>query len=233
MRAFDFASLGGTTVTEISGSPFASQGLAPYSILPLATGDYVYVVNRQVSGSSTGVIAGFSIGLFYFPAAIIMLVAACVGESAVGVTRFDLIDGRDLYASVTLPSIMVGTVGGGTGLPSQKACLEILGLAGPGKAQALAEVCAGLCLAGELSIIGAMCSGDFSRAHRLLARGKQGADDDVVIWTNNYNGKARVFATTLGHNTATVADPRYLDLITRGLLWSVDKLDYKHFKAVK
>jgi type 1 glutamine amidotransferase len=46
----------------------------------------------------------------------------------------------------------------------------------------------------------------------------------VVVWTNNYNGKAKVFATTLGHNTATVGDPRYLDLVTRGLLWSVGKL---------
>jgi hydroxymethylglutaryl-CoA reductase (NADPH) len=96
---------------------------------------------------------------------------ACVAESAVGVTRFELAGGA-LYASVTLPDIMVGTVGGGTALPSQKACLDVLGLAGPGKAQALAEVCAALCLAGELSIIGALCSGDFSRAHRLLARGK-------------------------------------------------------------
>jgi hydroxymethylglutaryl-CoA reductase (NADPH) len=102
---------------------------------------------------------------------------ACVAESAVGVTRFEVIEGGDLYASVTLPNIMVGTVGGGTGLPSQKACLDILGLAGAGKAQALAEVCGGLCLAGELSIMGAMCSGDFSRAHRLLARGKQKKDE--------------------------------------------------------
>jgi hydroxymethylglutaryl-CoA reductase (NADPH) len=98
---------------------------------------------------------------------------ACVAESAVGVTRFELTGEGALYASVTLPGIMVGTVGGGTGLPSQQACLEILGLAGPGKSQALAEVAAALCLAGELSIIGALCSGDFSRAHRLLARGKQ------------------------------------------------------------
>jgi hydroxymethylglutaryl-CoA reductase (NADPH) len=97
---------------------------------------------------------------------------ACVAESAVGVTRFEVAPDGALYASGTLPTIMVGTVGGGTGLPSQHACLEILGLAGAGKAQALAEVCAGLCLAGELSIIGALCSGDFSRAHRLLARGK-------------------------------------------------------------
>jgi hydroxymethylglutaryl-CoA reductase (NADPH) len=97
---------------------------------------------------------------------------ACVAESAVGVTRFEVTGPGDLYATVTLPNIMVGTVGGGTGLPSQRACLEVLGLAGPGKAQALAEVAAALCLAGELSIAGALASGDFSRAHRLLARGK-------------------------------------------------------------
>jgi hydroxymethylglutaryl-CoA reductase (NADPH) len=97
---------------------------------------------------------------------------ACVSESAVGVTRFEITTGGDLYATVTLPNVMVGTVGGGTGLPSQKACLNILGLSGPGHAAALAEVAAALCLAGELSIIGALSSGDFSRAHRLLARGK-------------------------------------------------------------
>jgi hydroxymethylglutaryl-CoA reductase (NADPH) len=95
---------------------------------------------------------------------------ACVAESAVGVTRFEVGEGGGLYAAVTLPNIMVGTVGGGTALPSQRACLELLGLSGPGHAAALAEVCAGLCLAGELSIIGALCSGDFSRAHKVLAR---------------------------------------------------------------
>jgi hydroxymethylglutaryl-CoA reductase (NADPH) len=97
---------------------------------------------------------------------------ACVAESAVGVTRFEVMPQGDLYASVTLPNLIVGTVGGGTGLPSQQACLALLDLAGSGKAQALAELCAGLCLAGELSIAGAMCSGDFTRAHQLLARGR-------------------------------------------------------------
>jgi type 1 glutamine amidotransferase len=71
-----------------------------------------------------------------------------------------------------------------------------------------------------------------------LARGKQkgttkagkSVDGDyVVVWTNNYHG-TKVFATTLGHNNATVADPRYLDLVTRGLLWSCGKLDDKHLK---
>jgi hydroxymethylglutaryl-CoA reductase (NADPH) len=77
-----------------------------------------------------------------------------------------------------LPSIVVGTVGGGTALPSQRACLEILGLAGPGNAQALAEVCAALALAGELSITAALCSGDFTHAHQKLARGNVAAGSD-------------------------------------------------------
>ncbi len=95
---------------------------------------------------------------------------ACVAESATGITRLETTDEGDLYASVTLPNIMVGTVGGGTGLPSARACLNILGLAGPGKSTALAEVSAAIVLAGELSIVGAFCSGDFATAHRSLSR---------------------------------------------------------------
>ncbi len=96
--------------------------------------------------------------------------AACVAESAIGITRMDVDPDGNLYACVTLPNIMVGTVGGGTGLPTQKACLDMLGLYGNGKARALAEVAAALCLAGELSIVGAFCADHFSRAHHKLAR---------------------------------------------------------------
>jgi type 1 glutamine amidotransferase len=63
--------------------------------------------------------------------------------------------------------------------------------------------------------------------------GKETTAESVVTWTNTYNGKTKVFATTLGHNTDTVADPRYLDLVTRGLLWSVGKLDDAHLKPAK
>jgi hydroxymethylglutaryl-CoA reductase (NADPH) len=97
--------------------------------------------------------------------------AACVAEAAVGVTRFEVRDDGGLYAAVTLPNLIVGTVGGGTQLPSQRACLDILGLTGPGHARAFAEVAAGLALAGELSIIGALTAGHFTRAHQKLARG--------------------------------------------------------------
>ncbi len=96
---------------------------------------------------------------------------ACVAESAVGVTRFELTADQGLYAAVTLPSLTVGTVGGGTGLPSQHACLDIMNLAGAGHARAFAEVTAGLLLAGELSIIGALAAGHFTGAHQRFARG--------------------------------------------------------------
>ncbi|MBV9658238.1 MAG: 3-hydroxy-3-methylglutaryl-CoA reductase [Verrucomicrobia bacterium] len=94
---------------------------------------------------------------------------ACVSESAVGVTRFeaDPCDGS-LYACVTLPNLIVGTVGGGTGLPSQRASLEILQVIGK-DARCLAEVAAALALAGELSIIAALSVGEFTRAHRKLS----------------------------------------------------------------
>jgi type 1 glutamine amidotransferase len=72
-----------------------------------------------------------------------------------------------------------------------------------------------------------------STAHPL-AKGKQENNNDVCVWTNAYGDKkTRVFGTTLGHNNETCADARYLDLVTRGLLWSVDKLDDKHLKPAK
>jgi len=75
-----------------------------------------------------------------------------------------------------------------------------------------------------------------------LARGKQvlkandgseRVEESVVAWTNVYNGKTKVFATTLGHNNETVGDTRYLDLVARGLLWSVGKLDKEHLTPAK
>lgn len=130
---------------------------------------YASAIGGVMSGS-TGIQGHFANGL----AALYLACGqdiACVAESAVGITRLQMTKERDLYASVTLPNIMVGTVGGGTGLPSAKACLDILGLAGAGKSTALAEVSAAVVLAGELSIIAAFCSGDFATAHRSLSRG--------------------------------------------------------------
>lgn len=95
--------------------------------------------------------------------------AACVAESAVGITRMEP-RGDALFCSVTMPNILVGSVGGGTSLPSQSACLNILGLKGAEKGAALAEVVAATCLCGEISIVAAITAGHFSRAHENLAR---------------------------------------------------------------
>ncbi|MEM7681242.1 MAG: hydroxymethylglutaryl-CoA reductase [Planctomycetota bacterium] len=96
--------------------------------------------------------------------------AACVAESSVGITRMEARPGQDLYVSVTLPAVVVGTVGGGTGLPSAQACLALLGLPEADPADALAEIVAATALAGELSIVAALAAGDFTQAHRALAR---------------------------------------------------------------
>lgn len=95
--------------------------------------------------------------------------AACVAESAVGITRIEP-RGDGLFCSVTLPNILVGSVGGGTSLPSQTAALNILGLKGAGNGAALAEVAAATCLCGEISIVAAIAAGHFTRAHENLAR---------------------------------------------------------------
>ncbi len=56
------------------------------------------------------------------------------------------------------------------------------------------------------------------------AYGEDTKKDHMVIWVNTY-GAGKVFGTTLGHGNATMQDPVYLDLVTRGLLWTCDKLD--------
>jgi type 1 glutamine amidotransferase len=66
------------------------------------------------------------------------------------------------------------------------------------------------------------------------SKGKVRKSESFVVWTNTSLKGTKVFATTLGHNDQTVADPRYLDLVTRGLLWSCDKLNDTYLKpAVK
>jgi hydroxymethylglutaryl-CoA reductase (NADPH) len=95
---------------------------------------------------------------------------ACVAEAAVGITRVELADRGDLYASVTLPNLIVGTVGGGTDLPTQRECLAMLGCAGAGGAPKLAEICAATVLAGEISLVAALAAGEFAAAHARYGR---------------------------------------------------------------
>ena len=97
---------------------------------------------------------------------------ACISESSIGLTRMQVNKNGDLYVSVTLPSLIVGTVGGGTGLPTQKECLEMLGCTGLGSARKFAEICSATALTGELSIASAMSVNHFTSAHQNLGRAK-------------------------------------------------------------
>jgi hydroxymethylglutaryl-CoA reductase (NADPH) len=97
---------------------------------------------------------------------------ANIVNSAVGITNFELDHNGDLYASVTLPSLTVATVGGGTALGTSRECLEILGCAGSGKAGKFAEIICAALLAGELSMGAAIASGEFVAAHETYGRNR-------------------------------------------------------------
>jgi hydroxymethylglutaryl-CoA reductase (NADPH) len=95
---------------------------------------------------------------------------ACVSEASVGVTRMEVTENGGLWVGIDLPNLIVGSVGGGTRMPTARECLGILGCDGPGRASRLAEVAAALALAGEISLVGALCAGDFAKAHATYGR---------------------------------------------------------------
>jgi len=99
---------------------------------------------------------------------------ACVHECSIGQLNLERMRGdkKGIYASLTLPSLIVGTVGGGTNLPQQKECLEILGCSGQGNARKFAEIIAGFCLSLDLSTLAAIASGQFAASHERLGRNR-------------------------------------------------------------
>jgi hydroxymethylglutaryl-CoA reductase (NADPH) len=97
---------------------------------------------------------------------------AYVGESAVGLLDFDVDEAGDLHASVALPALLVGTVGGGTGQGTAAECLDVLGVRGDGGANPFAELLAATVLAGDLSLMASFCAGDFVASHERLGRNR-------------------------------------------------------------
>ena len=97
---------------------------------------------------------------------------ANVAESHAGITYGQLLGNGDYYWSVTLPAIICATFGGGTGLPTQRECLEILGCYGTGKADKLAEIVAAVVLAGDVSLTSAVLAGDWVTSHEAMGRNR-------------------------------------------------------------
>jgi hydroxymethylglutaryl-CoA reductase (NADPH) len=98
--------------------------------------------------------------------------AANVAESHAAVNYMDLTADGDLYFGVTLPSLIVATYGGGTGLATQRECLEVLDCYGSGKVRKFAEIVTATVLCGELSLGAAVVAGEWVDAHERLGRNR-------------------------------------------------------------
>jgi hydroxymethylglutaryl-CoA reductase (NADPH) len=97
---------------------------------------------------------------------------ANVAESSGGILYTELTDEGNLYMSLTIPSLIVATHGGGTGLATQRECLELLGCRGRDKVRKLAEIVAGVALAGEISLGAAISSLDWVSSHEKYGRNR-------------------------------------------------------------
>lgn len=98
--------------------------------------------------------------------------AANVAESSTGILYTEPTPEGDLYISLTLPSLIVATYGGGTGLPTQQECLKLMGCTGKGSVTKLAEIAAVTALAGEISLASAISSLDWVSSHEQYGRNR-------------------------------------------------------------
>ena len=97
---------------------------------------------------------------------------ANVSESSAGILYTELTPEKDLYMSITIPSLIIATYGGGTALPTQRESLELLGCVGRGKVNKLAEIIAATVLAGEISLAAAISSSDWVSSHEKYGRNR-------------------------------------------------------------
>ena len=97
---------------------------------------------------------------------------ANVAESQAAIVYAQLLGNGDYYWSITIPSLVVATYGGGTGLATQRECLNVLGCYGARQANKFAEICAATVLAGEISLSSAIVRGDWVSSHDRLGRNR-------------------------------------------------------------
>jgi hydroxymethylglutaryl-CoA reductase (NADPH) len=97
---------------------------------------------------------------------------ANLAEGSAATGYVEVTKGGDLYSSITIPSLIVATYGGGTHLATQRECLEVMGCYGKDKAHKLAEIIAGVVLAGELSLASAICTKEWVSAHEKFGRNR-------------------------------------------------------------
>lgn len=135
---------------------------------------------RQRQYSNMGaMLAGSVNNGAHFANGITALFIACgqdvanVAESSAGFVHGELKDNGDYYFSVTIPSLIVATYGGGTALPTQRECLELLGCAGQDRVRKFAEIVAATVLCGELSLTAAIVSDQWVSSHDRYGRNRK------------------------------------------------------------
>ena len=97
---------------------------------------------------------------------------ANVAESSAAILYTELTPEGGIYLSLTIPSLIVASYGGGTGLATQRECLEMMDCYGKGKVNRLAEIVAGVALAGEISLGAAISSSDWVSSHEKYGRNR-------------------------------------------------------------
>tara|TARA_Y100000385_G_scaffold264975_1_gene298846 strand:+ start:4157 stop:5320 length:1164 start_codon:yes stop_codon:yes gene_type:complete len=97
---------------------------------------------------------------------------ANVAESSAAIIYPEILDNGDYYFSITIPALIVATYGGGTSLPTQRECLEIMDCYGSGKVNKFAEIVAATALCGELSLSGAVLADEWVSSHESLGRNR-------------------------------------------------------------
>ncbi len=135
------------------------------------------VLKKDFLGSALAGAMGFNGHYANIVAAVFLATGqdmAHVVEGSLGITTAEVLEDGNLYFSVYLPDLMVGTVGGGTGIVTQKEALAMMGLGKGrrGEAMEFAQVVGAAVLAGELSLTAALSAGHLARAHARLGRGK-------------------------------------------------------------
>ena len=172
-RASGAALAGGKGKTVVAGARLAAPLLR--AVLHTDGAGLTAVWRRTVLGHLQSGALGYNGQLANGLAALFIACGqdvANVANAAVGLTVFEALADGGVYASVTLPSLTVATVGGGTARGTARECLELLGCAGRGGAPKLAEITAATLLAGELSMGAAIAAGELVAAHETLGRNR-------------------------------------------------------------
>ncbi|MGC0366682.1 hydroxymethylglutaryl-CoA reductase (NADPH) [Rhodococcus sp. 27YEA15] len=159
--------------TRVTAECFV-DGATLERVLKVSQADIIRAFDMGVVGSALSGSVSSNINVANAVAALFAATGqdiACVHESGVGILAIEA-DGDGIYASMLLPCLAVGTVGGGTHLPQQANYLEMIGCGGTGTAGRLAEVIAGFSLALDLSTLAAVSGGQFATAHERLGRNR-------------------------------------------------------------